>query len=51
MSIEINYTNKSSSKSSSNLVLFSNDKFSLNGLKIILLKPRIFVHWRFIKNE
>ena len=33
MSIEINYTNKSSGKSSSNLVLFSNDKFSLNGLK------------------
>ena len=32
MSIKINYLNKISSKSSANLVLFSNDKFDLNGL-------------------
>ncbi len=33
MSIKINYSKKNKDKSSSNLVLFSNDKFNLNNLK------------------
>jgi leucyl aminopeptidase len=33
MSIKINYSKKTISKSSSNLVLFSNDKFNISGLK------------------
>ena len=33
MSIKINYTNKNNSKASANLVLFSNEKFAINGLK------------------
>ncbi len=33
MSIEINYSKKTISKSSSNLVLFSNDKFNISSLK------------------
>ena len=33
MSIKINYSKKTISKIASNLVLFSNDKFSTNGLK------------------
>ena len=33
MSIKINYSKKTISKSSSNLVLFSNDKFNINSLK------------------
>ena len=33
MSIEINYLNKTSSTSSSNVVLFTNEKFSIDGLK------------------
>ena len=33
MSIKINYTNKPKGKSSSNLVLFTNEKFNINGLK------------------
>ena len=33
MSIKINYSKKTISKSSANLVLFSNDKFNINGLK------------------
>ena len=33
MSIKINYLQKRSDKSSSNLVLFSNDKFNIAGLK------------------
>ncbi len=33
MSIKINYLNKSSSKTSANLVLFSNEKFNISGLK------------------
>ncbi len=33
MSIKINYSNKASSKISANLVLFSNEKFNINGLK------------------
>ena len=33
MSIKINYSNKAKSKSSANLVLFTNEKFSVNGLK------------------
>ena len=33
MSIKINYLNKTSSSFSANLVLFSNEKFNLSGLK------------------
>ena len=33
MSIKINYSKKTGGKSSSNLVLFSNDKFRIDGLK------------------
>ena len=33
MSIKINYSNKSNSKFSSNLVLFTNDKFNINNIK------------------
>ena len=33
MSIKINYSKKTFSKSSANLVLFSNDKFNINALK------------------
>ena len=33
MTIKINYSNKVSSKSSANLVLFADDKFNINGLK------------------
>ena len=33
MSIKINYSNKAISKSSANLVLFTDEKFSSNGLK------------------
>ena len=33
MSIKINYSKKTISKSSANLVLFSNDKFNISGLK------------------
>ena len=33
MSIKINYANKAISKSSANLVLFTDEKFSSNGLK------------------
>ncbi len=36
MSIKINYLNKTSSKSLSNLVLFTNDKFNLSGVKKFL---------------
>ena len=37
MSIKISYLNKSSSKSSANLVLFSDEKFNLKGLRKYLL--------------
>ena len=33
MSIKINYLNKTDSKPSAHLVLFSNEKFNINGLK------------------
>ena len=33
MSIKLNYLNKSSSKLSSNLVLFCDEKYSTNGIK------------------
>ena len=33
MSIKINYSKKTTSKSSGNLVLFADEKFSINGLK------------------
>ena len=33
MSIKINYSNKSSTDLTGNLVLFSNDKFNVNNLK------------------
>ena len=36
MSIKINYSNKASSKSSDNLVLFSGEKFNLSNLKKFL---------------
>tara|TARA_Y200000002_G_scaffold381553_1_gene395901 strand:- start:715 stop:2172 length:1458 start_codon:yes stop_codon:yes gene_type:complete len=38
MSIKINYSKNNNNKSSSNLVLFSNDKFDLNNLKKYLLE-------------
>ncbi len=36
MTIKINYSNKSTSKSSGNMILFSNDKFNISNLKKIL---------------
>ena len=33
MSVKIDYTKKVPSKNSSNIVLFSNEKFNVNGLK------------------
>ena len=33
MAIKINYSNKVNSKSSANLVLFTDEKFNINGLK------------------
>ena len=33
MPIKINYSQKTNSQSSANLVLFSNEKFNINGLK------------------
>ncbi len=33
MSIKINYLNKTSSNPTANLILFSNEKFTINGLK------------------
>jgi len=33
MSIKINYSNKPYGKTAANLVLFSNEKFNINGLK------------------
>ena len=33
MSIKINYLNKSNSNSTANLILFSNEKFNISGLK------------------
>ena len=33
MSIKINYSNKISNKSPSNVVLFCNEKYNINGLK------------------
>ena len=33
MSAKINYSNKTINKSSSNLVIFSNEKFNINGIK------------------
>ena len=33
MSIKINYSNKISNKSLSNIVLFCNEKYNINGLK------------------
>ena len=33
MSIKINYSNKAANKSSANLVLFTDEKFSINSLK------------------
>ena len=37
MAIEINYLKKTGNNPSSNLVLFSNEKFNINGLKKYLL--------------
>ncbi len=39
MSIKISYSKKNKDKNTSNLVLFSNDKFNLNNLKKYLLEP------------
>ena len=36
MSIKINYSNKLTSKSSANLVLFVDENFNINGLKKII---------------
>jgi leucyl aminopeptidase len=41
MSIKISYSKQSTGKSSSNLVLFSNDKFSTSGLKKYLSNPEL----------
>ena len=42
MSIKINYSNKAISKSSANLVLFTDEKFSSNGLKKQLSNSEFF---------
>ena len=38
MTVKINYSNKKISVSSSNLILFSNDKFKTSGVKNLLTK-------------
>ena len=38
MSIKINYSNKTTSKTSSNQVLFCDEKYKINGLKKYLAK-------------
>ena len=40
MSIKISYSNKTQSKSQSNLILFTNDKFNISGL--VLIKNNLF---------
>ena len=42
MSIKINYSNKVSDKSSSNIVLFTEEKFNINALKKHLSSPELF---------
>ena len=42
MSIKINYLKKTNNKSSSNLVLFSDEKFNINGLKKYLSSSEFF---------
>ena len=41
MTIEIDYTNNSKSKPTSNLVLFSNEKFNTDKLKKYLSNPEL----------
>ena len=39
MSIKINYSNKERDKSSTNIVLFTDEKFNINGLKTYVSSP------------
>ena len=41
MSIKINYSNKVSDKSSTNIVLFTDEKFSINALNKHLSSPEL----------
>ena len=50
MSIKINYTNKLNSKSSTNLVLFVDENFNINGLKKVISKEEFFFVSDLLKN-
>ena len=50
MSIKINYTNKLNSKSSTNLVLFVDENFNINGLKKVISKEEFSFVSDLLKN-
>ena len=49
MTVKINYSNKKISVSSSNLILFSNDKFKTSGVKNLLTKDEFSYINDFLK--
>ena len=51
MTIQINYKNSSSKKSSSNLVLFVDEKFNINGLKKYISNSEFFYISDLLKNS
>ena len=51
MSIKINYTNKLNSKSSTNLVLFVDENFNINGLKKVISKEEFSYISDLLKNS
>ena len=51
MSIKINYSKKKDANSSTNLVLFCNDKFSINSLKKYLLNTEFSYISDLLKNS
>jgi len=51
MSIKINYSKKADSKSSANLVLFSNEKFNISGLKKYLSNSEFSYISDLLKNS
>ena len=51
MSLKINYSNKTLSKNSSNIVLFTNDDFKINRLKNFLLDSEFSYIDELLKNS
>ena len=51
MSIQINYKNNSEKKSSANLVLFTDEKFNINGLKKHLSDSEFYYISDLLKNS